>query len=378
MHCFSLIRVSKVKPLRAAARALQLRCRLTACSCTMVLFLSVAVMPAGLSGVRPRASEAIRILSLGDSITEGFIDGAVNDESRYTTLLERVLDESGRPAQVMNRAYSGQVSTRGALDIAGFLSTDDPDVVTALYGANDMLLEDGGVPNVSPENFGEALRAIVKEVRAERGIPVLLSPVPLIAGKFYERHDRELYERYGGIEILWQSYDSAARRVAGEEHATLVDLELLMGDSLDILLGSDGVHPSVRGHEVIANELFRVISTLDLPGETEGDTGGEGTISDCYAYPNPYRPSGGALLKLHIRLAGGGRLGVRVLDITGRGIARIQEVTIAHSGEHWLVWDGKDSRGNPLAPGVYLLSIEWSPEGTSGQVKLVKKLAVLR
>jgi lysophospholipase L1-like esterase len=322
--------------------------------------------------------DPVTVLSIGDSMTEGYIDGVVDHEHRFTSILERLLTGETPSSRVVNRGKSGQTSSEGAVTMSGYLFSDKPDIVTILYGTNDMLLEADGIPRVSPFNCGEALRFMVREARAEGVVPVLMTLVPVVLEKYYLRHDRELYEKYGGAEALRQRYDLTVRRIAGEEDVVLIDLEELLGPDLEVTLGDDGVHLSVAGHQMIGEELMETISGLVLPPGPGDDDSGHSSLGSSYVYPNPFRLSSGALLKVHVTVAGSCILKARVFDITGKCIAVLSDAVFEHPGDHWIVWDGMDKKGNPVPPGIYLLSLELVPKGSADSVRKVIKVAVLR
>lgn len=335
-----------------------------------------SLLSRGVGSVRPGGS--ILILSTGDSITEGFIEGVVDFENRFTTVLERTLIEQGFTAKVANAGRGGETSVEGAMRFARDLSLSCPDVVTILFGANDLLLTGEGTPEVSAENFGGALRFMVRESRASAAVPVLLTLVPIDAEKFYVHHDRIPYESRGGIETIWQDYDSAIRRVAREENVAVLDIEELFRDSLGISLGEDGTHPSARGHESIGVALSGLIAGLELE---EGQENGEAAVeplADCYAYPNPFRPADGALLSVHMTIRRPGRVGILVFDPSGRKVASIPQVDYREAGQHWFVWDGRGSHGDPAAPGVYLFSLLWVSQDGGERTARSVKVAVLR
>jgi len=320
----------------------------------------------------------VTVLSIGDSMTEGYIDGIVDHEHRFTSVLERLLTGETPSSRVVNRGQSGQTSSEGAVTMSGYLASDKPDVVTILYGTNDMLLEPDGIPRVPSFNCGEALRYMVREARAEGVVPVLMTLVPVVPEKYYLRHDRELYEKYGGVEALRQRYDLTVRRIAGEEDVVLLDLEELLGTDLEITLGDDGVHLSETGHQMIGDDLMRIVSGLVLPQGPGDDASGHSSLGSSYVYPNPFRLSSGALLKVYLTVAGSCILRASVFDITGRSIVVLPDTAFEHPGDHWLVWDGMDKKGNPVPPGIYLLSLELVPEGSADSVRKVLKAAVLR
>jgi len=327
---------------------------------------------------RPVVQGPVVVLSLGDSMTEGYISGVVDYQHRFTSVLERLLREVDTSSQVVNRGKGGQTSSEGALALSGYLANDHPDIVTILYGANDMLLEFGEGPRVSPLSFGEALRFMVREARAEGVVPLLMSLVPVLPEKYYLTHDRELYEKYGGITAHWESYDLTVRRIAGDEDVGLVDVQELIGADIETALGEDGAHLSAAGHELLGGALMNAIQVLELPPQQGDSTYDNGALESSYVYPNPYRLSSGALLKVHVTVAGPSVLRARVFDVAGTSAATLPEAAFENPGGHSLVWDGKDKNGHPVSPGIYLLSLELIPEGGARRERRVLKVAVLR
>ncbi|NNE44363.1 MAG: T9SS type A sorting domain-containing protein [Gemmatimonadetes bacterium] len=69
--------------------------------------------------------------------------------------------------------------------------------------------------------------------------------------------------------------------------------------------------------------------------------------------PNPVRESA----ELVWALPRPGRVSLAVHDVTGRRVARLQDGP-AGAGVHRRTWAGTDSRGRPVAPGVYFLRLE--------------------
>jgi hypothetical protein len=77
-------------------------------------------------------------------------------------------------------------------------------------------------------------------------------------------------------------------------------------------------------------------------------------------YPNPYRPRSGQVLQIPYRVLsidGGKSIELRVFDLGGRLVRRIQSVTAAGGGFGSLAWDGRDDRGRLAADGVYFLHL---------------------
>ena len=82
------------------------------------------------------------------------------------------------------------------------------------------------------------------------------------------------------------------------------------------------------------------------------------------AGPNPFRDA----TTLSFSLARGGPLRWDVYDLTGRRVA--SGARTLESGEHAVTWDGRDSGGRRVQPGLYLL--RWQADGRSGTARLVR------
>jgi len=63
----------------------------------------------------------------------------------------------------------------------------------------------------------------------------------------------------------------------------------------------------------------------------------------------------------------GARARLSIFDIRGRRVALLEGA----SGSH-LVWEGKDSRGNLVGPGIYLYRLEAGKLRQQGKVVLVR------
>jgi len=75
------------------------------------------------------------------------------------------------------------------------------------------------------------------------------------------------------------------------------------------------------------------------------------------AWPNP--STGGAEIRL--RLEEGRKNGVfTVVDLQGRELRRIEQPEMA-AGETTIAFDGRDSSGQPLPPGVYWVKMADGP-----------------
>ncbi|HKQ57512.1 MAG TPA: FlgD immunoglobulin-like domain containing protein [Candidatus Eisenbacteria bacterium] len=88
-------------------------------------------------------------------------------------------------------------------------------------------------------------------------------------------------------------------------------------------------------------------------------------------YPAAPNPVGLSPTRLRFRLAGETRVAARIVDVSGRIVARLMDDTVLGAGEHLLTWDGRDQDGRPVPTGVYLYMLQAGREARS------EKLAVL-
>jgi hypothetical protein len=86
-------------------------------------------------------------------------------------------------------------------------------------------------------------------------------------------------------------------------------------------------------------------------------------------FPTP-NPAAG-LTRLAFRLSAPGSFEVRVFDLAGREI-RAWRGAWSAVGDHEVVWDGRDQRGGPVSPGVYLARI------AAGSDRAVRRIVRIR
>lgn len=118
---------------------------------------------------------------------------------------------------------------------------------------------------VSIADFKAALSTMVARARAHGMRPILVTPLPLVAERYFEWVSRGLnrpniLKYLGASEFIyrWQErYDIAARVVASETRTRLFDIRtrFLQEKRLDELMSIDGIHPNERGHLLIKGEV---------------------------------------------------------------------------------------------------------------------------
>jgi acyl-CoA thioesterase-1 len=174
-----------------------------------------------------QAQQALRVLALGDSLTEGY---GVAQSQAYPALLQASLHQAGYPSvQVLNAGIGGSTSASAVSRIRWHLRAK-PDLVILALGANDMLR---GIPARTCEhNLEQAL-----ELLRDQKIPVLLAGmrVPPNYGARYRKEFEAIYPRlekkFRIPRIPFLLEGVAGAREMNQE---------------------DGIHPNERGHAAIA------------------------------------------------------------------------------------------------------------------------------
>jgi hypothetical protein len=104
------------------------------------------------------------------------------------------------------------------------------------------------------------------------------------------------------------------------------------------------VHASDTFGNISVRSFVIDVQTVALPGDPMH-------LSQVFNYPNPFEGT----TYIHARLNQAGAIRVRILTVAGR---RVRELTAdGRAGENYLPWDGKDSEGENVAIGVYLVSV---------------------
>ncbi len=350
---------------------------------SLLFILTIVLQPGILSGKTPNHNliEEETVVIFGNSIAEGFIAGSIDTVGRYSNLIQEELDDLLEQAtDVINSGRGGDTSLDGYLRLDDDVLRHDPQVVTISFGTNDYMVTESGHPGVRVEDFVVYLGAIVDRVRETGAYSILLTLVPVIPERFYETHDRSLYEPYGGVEKLWEVYDDVVRTLGMEKGVNLVDLRSGFADSVGVLMGSDGTHPNRRGHRAIANLLLScIINRWEATGgNSEGGAINRDVIGDFRLFPNPFKTEDGHLIRLAFEMVDNGWVSVEVYDLSGKRVSTPLNHVFRVAGNITEFWDGSSADGSPLASGVYLVKLSWTHVSGGRSSHRVKKVAIVR
>ncbi|MFT7644479.1 MAG: acyl-CoA thioesterase-1 [Candidatus Paceibacteria bacterium] len=129
------------------------------------------------------SGKSIRIIAFGDSLTAGY---GVSQAESYPAQLEADLREKGYDVLVINSGVSGE-TTRGNLERANFIRSQNPDIVILGIGGNDALR---ALPIGENEKNISATVEILQSGKQPPHVFLLQMQAPLNAGQEYkERFD---------------------------------------------------------------------------------------------------------------------------------------------------------------------------------------------
>jgi lysophospholipase L1-like esterase len=213
-----------------------------------------------------------RFTSYGDSITEGkvtagsvkpyAVDPCVEPSSyrstAYPALLQGKLAQR-YPAQaqaitVRNHGCGGEKAADAWASgrFVNALTADSPQVLLLFEGANDLK----GTDTTTITSAVDALKSMVQEAR-RRGITVFLAT--LLPQRTLSCGCGDPYRATGPA--LVQPANDQIRALASSQGAILVDLYQALGGVPGPYIDTDGLHPTLQGHELIASTFFGSITS---------------------------------------------------------------------------------------------------------------------
>jgi acyl-CoA thioesterase-1 len=176
------------------------------------------------------------LVCFGDSITAGY---GLQPDQAYPAALQRKLDRSGYRYEVNNQGTSGATSKDAAASVRTVLQLH-PDVVVVEFGGNDGLR---GLPlDMTRRNLDTVLTAL-----QNARVKVLLAGITLPPN-------------YGPEYI--QAFEAIFRDLALKHHTAFVPMIYKDLVSVPNTIQSDGIHPTAKGSEIIANTLFPALKPL--------------------------------------------------------------------------------------------------------------------
>ncbi|WP_430468173.1 arylesterase [Winogradskyella ouciana] len=179
------------------------------------------------------------ILFFGDSITAGY--GLETTDDAYPEVVQQKIDSLDLNYTVVNSGVSGETSSGGRSRIDWILN-QDIEIFLLELGANDGLR---GVPLSETRNNLQAIITTVKQ--KDPNIKIILAGMELPPN-------------------MGQDYTSGFRTMYAElaKKNDVVFIPFILKDVGGIaeLNQSDGIHPTVKGHKIIANTVWEYLKPL--------------------------------------------------------------------------------------------------------------------
>lgn len=184
------------------------------------------------------ASEARRIVVLGDSIAAGY---GLEPEEAFPAVLQDKIREASLNYTVVNAGVSGDTTAGGASRI-GWILQKPLDVLVLELGGND------GLRGVPPEETERNLEKIIDKVRAKYpSAQILLAgmQMPENMGQDYVSDFREVF-----------------KRVAKKKDVALVPFLLEGVGGKAELNQPDRIHPTAEGQRIVAENVWKVLKPI--------------------------------------------------------------------------------------------------------------------
>ena len=178
------------------------------------------------------------VLIVGTSLTAGL---GLDPEEAYPALLQRKADSLGLHVDIVNAGLSGETSA-GAVRRMDWLLRGPADVVVIETGAND------GLRGLNVDSTRANLRAIIAKVKAARpAARILLAQMeaPPNLGAKYTSAFHAMYQD-----------------VAKEASIEVMPFLLQGVAGVTSLNQPDGVHPNVKGEEIVANNVWSALEPV--------------------------------------------------------------------------------------------------------------------
>lgn len=153
---------------------------------------------------------------------------------------------------VTNRGTGGQNSTEGKEGLDAVLE-EKPDILLLSYGMNDSAIDYKYVPL---DTYKQNIADMIERAQQAGAAVILVIENPIGEEQYYTRHDKALFEPYGGIGAFYLQYVEVMRELADEYGVVTADLHKIFSETEDYNdYLDDGVHPNEKGFALYAQAL---------------------------------------------------------------------------------------------------------------------------
>ncbi|WP_416442645.1 arylesterase [Leeuwenhoekiella sp. A16] len=178
------------------------------------------------------------ILVFGDSLTAGY---GLDPNDAFSAVLQAKLDSLGYDYNVVNAGLSGETTASGKNRISWVLK-QNVDIFILELGAND------GLRGIPLDETRTNLQAIIDTVRnkdPETKIVLAGMQIPPNMGQEYTTDFKQIFPD-----------------LAAKNDVFLIPFLLENVAGIPSLNQADGIHPTVEGHKIVAENVWEVINPL--------------------------------------------------------------------------------------------------------------------
>lgn len=211
------------------------------------------------------ADPIYRVVTFGDSTTAN--RGKVKNYSAQ-------LAEKFPNIEIINKGVGGHTTAMAAKRFQTDVLDQKPNLVVIQFGINDAAVDVWKIPpatsvRVSLADYEKNLRQFIEEIRKGGSEVILMTPNQVRwTPKMLEMYGKPPYnpEDPQGFTAILSGYAECVRKLAAELKVPLVDVyafydtpERHASSCTDLLV--DGIHPSEKGHALVARELAVIIES---------------------------------------------------------------------------------------------------------------------
>lgn len=181
-----------------------------------------------------------QILFFGDSLTAGY--GLDDPSESFVGVIQEKLEESNLDYQTVNAGVSGETSSGGDERIDWILEQNKIDVFILELGAND------GLRGIKTDETIQNLQSIFDKVKSKFPdvklvLTGMLAP-PNMGADFTEK------------------FAAIFPKLAKDNNAAFIPFLLDGVGGIPELNQRDGIHPTVEGHKILADNVWKVLKDI--------------------------------------------------------------------------------------------------------------------
>mgnify|MGYP001217418878 CR=1 FL=1 len=202
------------------------------------MWFTIGLLALTVIGLADAAPSPRNILFLGDSITAGY---GLEPTDAYPALIQTKIDAKRWNFKVINAGQSGD-TTAGGLNRLNWLLRNRVDILVLELGGND------GLRGLPAKTTKKNLQAIIDGTRKKYpDAKIILAgmKVPPNMGADYAKRFNIIFPE-----------------LAKQNQAALIPFVLDGVGGIRELNLADGIHPTAKGHEIVANNVWKVLEPV--------------------------------------------------------------------------------------------------------------------